>query len=79
MLKTGVKEARQHFTEYLAKVMAGEEIIITKHAEPIARISPVKKRTRKALTSHKDLRLTLAAKGKPLAEIVIDSRKEERY
>ncbi len=81
MIKTGVKEARQHFTEYLAKVLEGEEIIITKREEPIARISPIKKNIRGALVSHKDLRTAIASKskGKPLAKIVIDSRRDGRY
>ena len=79
MIKAGVKEARQHFTEYLAKVLEGEEIIITKRAEPVARISPMKKKMQGTLASHKELRTALSRKGKPLAETVIESRREERY
>ena len=79
MIKTGIKEARQHFTEYLAKVEKGEEIIITKRNEPIARISSLKTRGTGALASRKALRESLRAKGKALSEVVIASRKQERY
>jgi prevent-host-death family protein len=79
MIKTGIKEARQHFTEYLAKVEQGEEIIITKRNEPIARISSLKPRGGGPLASRKALRESLRTKGKPLSEVVIASRKQERY
>ncbi len=79
MIKTGIKEARQHFTEYLAKVEKGEEIIITKRNEPIAKISSLKARGGGLLASRKALRETLRAKGKALSEVVIASRKQERY
>ena len=37
MVTAGIKEARQHLTEYLAKVERGEEVIITRRNEPVAR------------------------------------------
>lgn len=79
MIKTGIKEARQHFTEYLAKVEKGEEIIITKRNEPIAKISSLKMKTGGLLSSRKALREALRVKGKALSEVVIASRKQERY
>ncbi|MDH4162155.1 MAG: type II toxin-antitoxin system prevent-host-death family antitoxin [Nitrospirota bacterium] len=79
MIKSGIKEARQHFTEYLSRVEKGEEIVITKRDQPIARIIPVKKKTARALASRKDLRNAITPKGKPLSETVIASRREERY
>jgi len=79
MIKAGIKEARQHFTKYLAKVEKGEEIIITKREEPIARIIPVRKAAKGKLSSHKGLRESLGIIGKPLSEIVIESRREDIY
>jgi len=79
MIKTGIKEARQHFTEYLSKVEKGEEIIITKRNEPIARISPMKTKTGGRLASRKALRETLRAKGTALSDVVIASRKRGVY
>ena len=79
MFKTGVKEARQHFTEYLSRVEKGEEIIITKRNEPIARISPMKTKKGGVLASRKALRESLRAKGLALSEIVLASRKRESW
>jgi len=39
----GAYEAKTHLSELLEKVEAGEEIIITKHGAPIAKLVPVKK------------------------------------
>jgi prevent-host-death family protein len=79
MMKTGVKEARQHFTEILARVEKGEEIIITKRDEPIAKISPMKSKAGGALKSRKGLRESLRVKGTPLSEIVLAARKKEAF
>lgn len=78
MKTTGIKDARQHFTEYLARVEKGEEIIISRRNEPIAIIKPFRKRLRR-LRSHKELRASLVSKGKPLSEVVTELRKEETY
>jgi len=75
MIKTGIKDARRHFTEYLSKVEEGEEIIITKRNEPIARISSLKSRGGGSLASRKARRESLRAKGKALSEVVIASRR----
>lgn len=79
MIKAGIKEARQHLTEYLSKVQDGEEIIITKRNEPIAKISPIKKKVRRILKSRKELRDSIAPKGRPLSEIIAESRRDENY
>lgn len=79
MIKAGIKDARQHFTEYISKVEKGEEVIITKRTEPIAKITPIKKKVKALLMSHKELRNFIVAKGMPLSEAVIQSRKEEAY
>ncbi len=39
----GAYEAKTHLSELLEKVEAGEEIIITKHGVPVARLVPMKK------------------------------------
>jgi prevent-host-death family protein len=36
-----VHEAKTHFSRILAKVLAGEEVIIAKAGEPIARVVPI--------------------------------------
>ena len=42
----GAYEAKTHLSELLEKVEAGEEITITKHGAPVARLVPVKKGVR---------------------------------
>ena len=39
----GAYEAKTHLSKLLEKVEAGEEITITKHGAPIAKLVPVKK------------------------------------
>ena len=39
----GAYEAKTHLSELLEKVEAGEEITITKHGTPVARLIPVKR------------------------------------
>jgi prevent-host-death family protein len=39
----GAYEAKTHLSELLEKVEAGEEIIITKHGVPVAKLVPMKK------------------------------------
>lgn len=79
MVTAGIKEARQHFTEYLAKVERGEEVIITRRSEPIARISPVKPVKSVRLTSRRELRESISPAGKPLSQVVISSRNKESF
>ena len=76
MIKAGIKETRKRLSQYLIRVQEGEEIIITKRDEPVARLVPIKMARTKPLTSHKNLRESIRAKGKPLSEIVIHSREE---
>lgn len=34
------RDANQHFSEILNKAVAGETVIITKHGEPVAQLTP---------------------------------------
>ena len=40
----GAYEAKTHLSKLLEKVEAGEEITITKHGSPVARLVPVKRK-----------------------------------
>jgi prevent-host-death family protein len=39
----GAYEAKTHFSELLERVVAGEELTITRHGAPVARLVPVRK------------------------------------
>jgi len=41
--RVGAYDAKTHLSELLEKVEAGEEITITKHGAPIAKLVPIKK------------------------------------
>lgn len=38
MISAGVKEIKNHLSRFLARVKAGEEVVITERGQPIARI-----------------------------------------
>lgn len=78
MIKSGVRQVRQNLTEYLRRVQQGEEIIITKRDEPIAKLVPIPKKKARPMGSHKSLRERIAAKGEPLSQVVSEQR-EERF
>ena len=40
----GAYDAKTHFSELLERVAGGEEVTITKHGSPVARLVPVKPR-----------------------------------
>jgi prevent-host-death family protein len=40
----GAYEAKTHFSELLAQVEAGQEITITKHGTPVAKLVPAKRK-----------------------------------
>ena len=76
MIRTGIREARRRFSEYLNKVQKGEEIIITKRDEPIAKLVSIQKKKLNKLKSHKELRNSIKRMGKPLSKILLESREE---
>ena len=78
MIKTGIKEVRKSFSEYINRVQKGEEVIITKRDEPVAKLVPVEKKIPRTLKSHKKLRKAIKPMGKPLSEVILESR-EERF
>jgi prevent-host-death family protein len=43
----GAFEAKTHFSQLLTRVMNGETIIITKHGESIAKLSPIEAEPKK--------------------------------
>jgi prevent-host-death family protein len=42
-----IHEAKTHFSKLLAKVSAGEEIIIAKAGKPVARLAPIERKIQK--------------------------------
>ena len=44
MVKVNVQKAKTHLSRYLARVEAGEEIVIARDGRPIARLVPMSER-----------------------------------
>ena len=46
MTTVGAFEAKTHLSELLERVLAGEEILITRHGDPVAKLVPVSDKSR---------------------------------
>ena len=44
MTEVGVHEAKTHLSKLLERALAGEEIVITRSGEPVARLVPVQRK-----------------------------------
>lgn len=63
MIQANVREVRQHISQLLNKVLCGEEVIVQRRGEAIARIVPVQEHTHKRLPNLKVFRSTVSVKG----------------
>ncbi len=41
-MNVAVRELKDHLSEYLNRAAAGEEVVVTSHGKPIARLAPLK-------------------------------------
>ncbi len=41
MIQTNLSHAKKHLSELIARVAAGESVIVTKRGKPVARIEPI--------------------------------------
>lgn len=76
----GLFEAKTHLSELVARAEQGDEVIITRHNKPVAKIVPVQEtapfdveRRRKALAALQKIGREIAARGTALTrEEVVD-------
>jgi prevent-host-death family protein len=76
----GAYEAKTHLSELLEKVEAGEEIIITKHGAPVAKLVPVKKEASAeeraaAVRRIQKLRTRLSLAGLKIKDMIAEGRR----
>ena len=76
MIEVNVKDARSQLSQLLDRIEQGEVIMITRKGKKVAKMVSPKEGHR--LPSLKDLRSSIAVKGRPLSHAVIDARDEER-
>jgi prevent-host-death family protein len=78
MKKVQVNEVREKLAKYLAEAERGEEIVITKHSKPIAKLVAYEEKKSK-FPDLTEFRKGITVKGKPMSQVVIDMRREERF
>ena len=76
----GAYQAKTHFSELLEKVEAGEEITITKHSAPVAKLVPIKKegtREERAAAIERIRKLAggLSLKGLKIKDLISEGRR----
>jgi prevent-host-death family protein len=76
----GAYEAKTHLSELLEKVEAGEEITITKHGAPVAKLVPVKKEVRPeervaAIDRIQKLAASLSLDGLKVKDLIREGRR----
>jgi prevent-host-death family protein len=77
-MRIGVKEARQRFSELVERASQGEEIVIIRRGEPVARMTHLEHKTRPSLPDLTEFRASLKVVGS-LTEALLTDREEARY
>ena len=81
MLTANLAQAKAHLSELLDKVEAGEEVVITRHGRPSARlqaVAPAKRPLKELLDDLAAFRATLPPQRRPSAEVLLELRDEGR-
>lgn len=77
MTEVTVREARAHLADLIQRAAAGEDIVLTRHGEPVAQLTGYRPQR---LPSRKALRESLQAAGVPvMPSSVLSERDEARY
>lgn len=80
MKKVPVNKVREQLAKYLTEAERGEEVIITRHNKPIAKLVNYQEpETKKKFPDMDEFRKKIKVKGKPLSETVIEMRRNARY
>jgi prevent-host-death family protein len=86
METVGLFEAKTHLSELIARAERGEEVIITRHNKPVAKLVPISEvspelvaRRRKALVELQAIGREMIARGGPITvEEILQWRDEGR-
>ena len=75
----GAYEAKTHFAQLLERVARGEEIVITKHGHPVAKLVPTKLTTtaegrRKLIDEWRETAKGLSLGGHEIEELIAEGR-----
>ena len=79
MATVGIYEARTRWSELIGKVSKGEEVTVTRHGVPVARIVPIdgqkKASVREAIESLKEFRRGNTLRGLNLKKMIEEGRR----
>ena len=79
MEPVSLKEARRRLSDLVRAAERGESTIITRRGKKVARLVPAGEPKPKGFPDLTEFRRSIKIKGKPLSQVVIDSRREARY
>jgi len=79
MDSVNLKEARRRLGALVGAAERGEATVITRRGRPAARLVPLERRRLKRLPDLTAFRASIKVKGRPLSQMVIEGRREERY
>jgi prevent-host-death family protein len=76
----GAYEAKTHFAELIERVAAGEEVTITKHGSPVARLVPARPNTtakerRSAIDAMRKAAKGLSLRGLRVKDLIAQGRR----
>ena len=86
-MQASVRDFKAHLSSYLHQVEAGEEVVITSHERPVAKLVPMKLESSVSFERERDQYIAeleaLAAEipqcGEPLSKLLIKERRAARY
>ena len=73
MKTVNVRQARQRFSELMDRVEHGEEVVLTRRGQAVARLAPAE-RTTKRLPPLKDFRAGIGGRGTPSVRLLRQER-----
>ena len=76
MRTVSLAAAKAHLSELVTQVASGQEVVITRHGQPIVRLSALAK-TKAPLSSREGFRATLPRQREPSAKIIRAMRDDE--
>jgi len=77
MHRVNVREARESISRLLAEVERGEEVVISRHGKPVARLAPIERESH--FSNRSDFRGKLPSGKTSSVGLVRKMRDEERY
>ncbi|MEX0843775.1 MAG: type II toxin-antitoxin system prevent-host-death family antitoxin [Balneolaceae bacterium] len=78
MKKVPVNQVREHLAKYLTEAERGEEVIITKHNKPIAKLVNYEEVKKPQFPDMEEFRDNLKVEGSVL-DALLEMRNEERF